>query len=114
MLGRMLLRLFAPALLLLVASGAAAWFLGFFVPGLLKTTLFAALGQQARGLAGPAYYILSAAALLVALYQGFQLWRWHEGKADMCHNCGGMVAMRGGRYGPYVRCLACGTTRSFR
>jgi hypothetical protein len=110
----MLFRLFAPALLLLVASGVAVWFLGFFAPGLLETTLFAALGQQARGLAGPAYYILSAAALLVALYQGFQLWRWHEGKADVCQNCGGMVAMRDGRYGPYVRCLACGTTRSLR
>jgi len=112
--GRMLFRLFAPALLLLAASFGALWFLGFFVPGLLETTLFAALGPQARGLAAPAYYILSAAALLVALYQGFQLWRWHERKADMCHSCGGMVAMRGGRYGPCVRCLACGTTRSFR
>ena len=110
----MLLRLFAPAVLLLVLALVVLLFLGIFVPDLLTTKLLSPLGAQARGLALPACYALSAVGVLVGLYQAFQLWRWHEGKVDMCHNCGGMVVMRDGRYGPYVRCLACGTTRSIR
>jgi hypothetical protein len=114
MLDRMLLRLFALPLVLLLVALATLWLLGSFVPDQLGNTLFAGLGQQAIGLSLPAFLLLSGAAAVIAAYQGFQLWRWHEGKTDCCHYCGGMVTVRDGRYGLYVHCLACGKNRSLR
>lgn len=102
LLDRMLLRLFAPALLLLLAALASLWFLGVFVPHQLDNTLLAGLGQQALGLVRPVFFTFLAAAALTALYQGFQLWRWQKGKTDICHKCGGMVSMRSGRYELYM------------
>lgn len=111
---RMLLRLFALPLVLVLAALALLWFFGLLVPDMLDSKILAGLGEQSAELALPVFLIAIGGAVLIALYQGLQLWRWHQGKTDVCHNCGGMVAMRNGRYGPYVRCLACGKKRSDR
>jgi len=112
LLNQMLLRLFAVPLLLLLGALLALLFLGSFVPHQMNSTILAGLGQQAAELALPVFWGFVLAAVVTALYQGFQLWRWHQGKTDICDNCGGMVSMRNGRYGPYMHCLACGKNRS--
>lgn len=108
----MLLRLFALPFVLLLVALATLWFLGSFLPNQLENTPFASLAQHAIAFSLPAFLLVSGAAAVIAAYQGFQLWRWHEGKTDCCHNCGGMVRVRDGRYGLYMHCFACGKNRS--
>jgi hypothetical protein len=117
MLNRMLLRLFALPLFLLVSALAVLLFLGWFIPSQFRASPFLdGLGQQAAGLALPAYCVLIAAAVLVAIYQSVRLWRWRQGKGDFCDNCNGIVSVCNGRRGrgPYVHCLACGKNRPLR
>ncbi len=115
MLDRMLLRLFGLPLLLLVMAPVALWFLGWFIPSQFHASpILNGLGQQVVGLALPACWALVGLATVVAIYQSARLWLWSSGKTDSCHNCGGMVSDRNGRYGPYVHCLACGKNRSLR
>lgn len=112
----MLLHLFAVPLILLAPAVAALWFFGFLVPSLFEgSPLLAPLGRQAQGFALSVFGVLVGAVILTAAYQGFRLWRWSAGRADCCDNCGGMLSEpRDGRYGPYVRCLACGKGRALR
>jgi len=58
--------------------------------------------------------VLIGAATLVGAYQTVRLWLWTQGKTDFCDNCGGMVSVRNGCYGPYAHCLACGKNTSLR
>lgn len=110
---RMLFRLFALPLFLLVMAVVTLWFLGWFVPGQFSASPFLApLGQQAQRLALPICCVLTGAATIAATYQTVRVWLWTAGKTDSCDNCGGMVRYRNGRYGPYMRCLACGMNRS--
>jgi len=109
----MLIKVFAIPFLLLLAALVVPWFLGHYVPSLFNGSPYlSGLDQQVAGLAIPAFSLLAGAAILACLYQGFQLWRWNQGRTDSCDNCGGMVSLRDGRYGPYYHCLACGKNRS--
>lgn len=114
---RMLLRLYAIPLLLAVAAVVVLWVLGLVVPDLFAGSPYlAALGLKAQGLALPVSGGFVVAATLAGVWQTVRWWRWNTGRADFCHNCGGMVQDRDGRRGrgPYVHCLACGTNRSLR
>jgi hypothetical protein len=115
MLDRMLLRLFAVPLILLLSAPVALWLLGSYIPSeFAGKFIIDGLGQQAASLALPACWVLVGLATVVAIYQSVRLWLWSSGKTDSCHHCGGMISAREGRYGPYVRCLACGANRSLR
>ncbi|MCK5121498.1 MAG: hypothetical protein KAQ91_05920 [Methylococcales bacterium] len=52
-------------------------------------------------------------AVILFLYESLKLWHWYKGSDDeVCHVCTGMVSHRKGKYGPYYKCLACGSNRS--
>lgn len=54
-----------------------------------------------------------AAALLLVAVPTWGLWRWKRGKGPMCPRCDGPLGREtSGRFGPYRRCLACGSTTS--
>ena len=98
----------------------------FWAPGLLL--LAALLGDHQVGtLSGQPMlatlgvllgYAISAAygvALALILWSGYRLVRAELGLGECCDNCGGPVRHIGtGRYGPYYKCLACGSNRSSR
>jgi TRAP-type C4-dicarboxylate transport system permease small subunit len=57
--------------------------------------------------------VLLASFCITFLYSSFRLWQWDKGEdAETCHVCGGMAIDKNGKYGPYYKCLACGTNRS--
>jgi len=53
------------------------------------------------------------ASTILFLYATFRLWQWGKGAdVETCHSCGCMVSHKNGRYGPYYKCLACGSNKS--
>lgn len=98
----------------------------FWAPGLLL--LAALLGDHHVGtlsglpmLAGLGVlfgYAIAAAyggALALILWGSYKLVRAELGLGEFCYNCGAPVRHIGaGRYGPYYKCLACGSNRSLR
>jgi hypothetical protein len=110
---KMLLRLYTMPLLFLV---------GTFIVLIAESILPAATAtpNMYTGIINVLYMVLWWASLLLLgaacitfLYYTFLLWKWDKGEAaEMCHVCGGMVTDRNGKYGPYYKCLACGTNRS--
>jgi hypothetical protein len=57
---------------------------------------------------------LIAWGILWICWNAYRYWKWKTGNnQDVCPNCGGMVtAPINGRYGEYVKCLACGKNTS--
>ena len=50
--------------------------------------------------------------LLWFLWNAWRLYRWESGEADGgCNRCGGPMSQMDGRYGPYSKCLICGSKR---
>lgn len=107
---RMILRLCAgPAALLVLSVPTAVlrdWILDLGGAGRFAPII-------ANGLApaiGWASVALAAGGLLWLAYTSWRLWRWASGKTGepTCWNCGGLMGWRNGRYGPYLKCLACG------
>jgi hypothetical protein len=114
MLDRMLLRLYAYPILLLVASPTAGYFLGVWIPSRFAGPVIEQLGQQAASIAPWISGGLLIGSLLWGAYSTLRFWRWYQGTSEetCCHVCGGLVDMKEGRYGLYYKCLACGKTRS--
>lgn len=113
MFDRMLIKLFAMPVLLLVGSLTAMWFLGNYIPDVFnQTPLFANVVKRS---AHAAPYV-GAALFIWAVMQGIGkalvLRAWLRGECDSCSRCGGIVDTRMGRYGIYDHCLACGKNRS--
>ncbi|MCM2317827.1 MAG: hypothetical protein NDI93_00680 [Pseudomonas sp.] len=61
-------------------------------------------------------WLIALAGVVAAL--GISLWRWgllylwETGKLEGgCYGCGGPVSHKDGRYGPYSKCLICGSKR---
>ena len=106
---KMVLRLYAGPFLLLVTSLIAI----YFIVGIgdeFSGMFLANLGVQSLSFAPLVSGGLLASALGWAAYSSWLLWRWQLGigKGACCHNCGGLVVSRIGRYGFYRKCLACG------
>ena len=70
------------------------------------------------GIAKLAPWILMAGgctAVVIALYPVYVRWRWQRGDLFECFKCFGPLGFeRGGRYGPYRRCLCCQSNISAR
>ncbi len=106
---RMLLRLFALPVLLLILAGFGLYFLGEFLPHWFSgSTMFESLGTSSRAAVPWVVSGLLLAALAFFTVGFYRLWRWDQGKSDCCFICGGIVDNRHGRYGHYKHCLACG------
>lgn len=57
--------------------------------------------------------ILLVLCLITFLFSSFRYWKWYKGdESEVCHVCGGMITDKDGKYGPYYKCLACGSNRS--
>lgn len=111
---RMILRLYAYPILLLIGSFLAMYILGSFISNQLsQTSLFLGIGDQTKSFAPTVGLILLGASLLWGLFSSFELWQWFNGRGgETCHNCGGMTVYHpNGRYGPYFKCMACGKNR---
>ncbi len=46
------------------------------------------------------------------MFQVYELWQWQKGKRYSYHSCGGLVALKNGRYGLYYKYYACSASRS--
>lgn len=69
------------------------------------------LGPLATAFSYAAIAVVIAAAVWFA-WSAWKLYRAIQGKGDICHTCGMPTrANHSGRYGPYLKCMACGTTR---
>jgi len=112
MLNKMLMNLlFRP---LLVAFGALlSWvFFEWIVLNMLaEEPLFAQVAIASRSIAMPTMLCLCVAALIYAAVQWRELRRWEKGGSPTCYACGGLAALRDGRYGDYYKCYACGAKR---
>lgn len=104
---RMMLRCLVP----LVVSIPVA----YIVDSLLG--LPAAFGGPGNQSDVPFFVGMTGAGLSLMLFaiQGVRLWRWRLGKTDDCFVCGCLLGQeRGGRWGPYRKCLGCGKSHSAR
>jgi len=75
--------------------------LGLFsasVPHLMKAVLF---GGSA----------LTISVGLWLAYCAYRTWKWKNMEGELCHQCGGIVREKSGRWGPYVKCVGCGAKR---
>ncbi|CAA0121053.1 Uncharacterised protein [Halioglobus japonicus] len=108
----MLLRLFAgPTGLFLL--GIVAWgFFAIILPShFAGSAVLSQVAESLSGIAMPAGAVISLAALTWAGMQTHVLWQWHRGEGDFCWRCSGVLAQRHGRYGAYLKCIACGATK---
>ncbi|MGJ7901494.1 hypothetical protein [Lysobacter sp. 1R34A] len=101
---RMLLQLFAPALVI-AAGGIAA---GTVLLELGDTPAGAAFAPIARSLQLGSV----CAGFTMMMYSFWRLWRWERGLEPQCP-CGGLLSRpSSGRRGPTRRCLGCGRSHS--
>lgn len=107
---RMLLNLFLPPFLVFI-GGVCAWvFLAFLVPSItVDSHMLSGISEASSKYAPLVFWMASLAASIWSLVQIYTYWQWEKGDIVGCSNCGGIVTQKFGRYGPYVRCLACGS-----
>jgi hypothetical protein len=116
-LNKMLFKLYAFPILLLVGSLIVPYILSTVIPNhFAQSAILTGIGKQTQSIAPMAGLILLGASLLWGLFSSFELWQWTKGRGgETCHNCGGMTEYHpNGRYGPYFKCIACGKNRSDR
>jgi hypothetical protein len=88
---------------------------------LIAGFVLSGVGDRFRehSLLGPLAIAVNYAAIAVVItaagwfaWSARKLYRATQGKGDICHTCGMPTrANHSGRYGPYLKCMACGTTR---
>lgn len=105
---RMLISLYAVPCLLLVLGLLLVFFGSANFSGELQEGHFAPLADMAIKYTYMLADILFGASVLWIFVASIRLYRWEQGKGASCPSCGGMVTERDGRYGPYMKCLACG------
>ncbi len=117
-LNRMLFRLYAIPVLLIVGSLITMYIFGSVIPDSFSNTALAGLGDSAKGFAPKAGLFLIVISLAWSLVSSISLWKWYQGSSsiDYCHNCGGMTNYRQGIRGRsnYHKCMACGANRADR
>lgn len=109
MLTQMLIRVFLGPIVLAICSVFAYFLFGWFLPGILsRHKIFALVVMKAEGVAAELALAIFGLSILWFLVQLFQLWQWEKGNGASCDSCGGMAALKRGRYGQYFKCYACG------
>ena len=110
---KMLIRLYVlPTVLLLFSSLLLTQ--AETVQEIVKTaTLLSVVGNLINTVMLWGSLLVLGVAVILFLYESLKLWHWYKGSDDeVCHVCTGMVSHRKGKYGPYYKCLACGSNRS--
>lgn len=105
-----MLRLFAaPSALVLVSMLAMSMLHG--EPG-ASTDLLSSLTSHLWEMLRWPLLATFAWGILWFFLNAWRLYRWESGEADGgCINCGGPMSHKDGRYGPYSKCLICGSKR---
>ena len=90
--------------------------LGFLLSSAGHAAAESVIFAEAGKFLGQAGWLIASAGVVAAL--GMSLWRWgllylwESGKLEGgCYNCGGPMSHKDGRYGPYSKCLICGSKR---
>jgi len=111
---KMVLRLFAPPVLIMIIGSVGLGFMGTLASKSQSAGALADLITTAISMFSLLPLAIIAWGILWLLWNLYRYWQWHEGKnQNVCPNCGGMItAPREGRYGEYVKCLACGKNTS--
>jgi hypothetical protein len=76
------------------------------------SAIFSALVSGAIKLSYLVLILSVCVASVLASYQTYLLFQWQRGSANCCHKCGGITTQKHGRYGSYLKCLACGKNKS--
>ena len=114
MLERMLFRLYLPSVLVLIGGWILSYLFITTIPSTFaESKMLSALATKASLAGGNILWITYAAVALMALYSTYRFWSWSNGNECCCKKCGGVVSERNGRYGPYLKCLACSKTTDF-
>ncbi|MGO4260660.1 hypothetical protein [Lysobacter sp. TAB13] len=101
---RMLLQLFAPALV--VAAGGMAAGALLLQTGVASADLASATDEYAR-IARWLQFGSAGAGVMMTMYSLWRLWRWERGMEPQCP-CGGLLSRPvSGRGGRARRCLGC-------
>ena len=109
----MLWNLFKVPIVLLVGSIIVVYTLGSLIPRTFsKSSMLGKAAELSLAVAPWAGLTLLLCAVVYFFGSGYRLWRWNNGGSNVCSRCGGMVDQKEGRYGSYLRCLACGKSES--
>ena len=112
----MILRLYFIPIALVIGSFLSIYILGIYIPNSFQgSVLFSKLSESAVFYAPRVFWIGIFLALLFAICPSFRLYKWGKGETDgteLCPRCGGLTSFKTGRYGPYMKCLACGKNTS--
>ena len=112
----MIFKLYLPSIVLVIGSFFVFYMLGIYIPNSFQgAVLFSKLSEDAVLYAPRVFLLGMLLALLFTIHSSFRLYKWLEGKIDgseLCPRCGGLTRFKTGRYGPYIKCLACGKNTS--
>lgn len=111
----MVFRLYSISIALIIGSFLILYVLGNISITFQGVVLFSKLSERAVIYAPSVFLISILLALLFAIYPSFRLYKWFKGETDgaeLCPRCGGLTSFKTGRYGPYMKCLACGKNTS--
>ena len=102
----LLLRLFAPSFVLMIAAALLAMLL---TPATLQPadSMRQTILQPLFQLAPWIVVGLLISSVLLGLVNGLRLWRWMRGEGALCQQCSGLTVQRTGRFGVYEHCLVC-------
>lgn len=103
---RLAFNLLGPPLALLGASSLMRDMASHVQPGMLAVPASTIVFLIAMAME------LAAAGLV--LHATFRTVQWRRGRGQLCDTCFGPTRHKEGRYGPYLKCLACGTNRRFQ
>jgi hypothetical protein len=112
----MIIRLYLTSIALVIVSFLALYVLGVYIPNSLQeAVLLSRFSESAASYAPRVFWFGVLSALLFAICPSFRLYKWFKGDTDgteLCPLCGGLTTYKTGRYGPYMKCLACGKNTS--